>query len=430
MGNNAVAADGGLVLTTMATIDFTHLSPRNAAFKKRLVTVANGATFVVLDMTEDEKRQATNVIYLHVHRESRKCYVGITVQEAGKRWFSGTTYRLNRRFGRALEKHGWDAFDSRILAFAENRDSLNRAEVAAIAAAGGHKSRHTYNLSPGGDTVADNNIPIVGVFLPTGEVREFTGGSEASRLLGLGSTDAPMAVIRGELAAARDWWFRLAGDDEATPPLIWGEPLRLSKLRELKARPLVAINYASGESRRFETQAIAAEALGINQSEVGMVANGKSHSAGGWWFRFEDEDRQMPSLRGHQATRAKRDKKVYATHLKTGERCEFRNCTVADQDLGIYEGGAAAVASGKRVSADDWWFSYDIDEQPPADFKFALVAKARSKPVVATEIATGRERRFESAKAAAETLGMSRASICYVISGKLNAAKGYKFRFA
>jgi len=37
---------------------------------------------------------------------------------------------------------------------------------------------------------------------------------------------------------------------------------------------------------------------------------------------------------------------------------------------------------------------------------------------------------LDSAKDAAEALGVSRAAISYVISGKKAAAKGFKFRFA
>ncbi len=413
----------------MPPLEFTHLSPRNAKDRTQVVPVANGADFVALDMTVDEKLSASSVLYLHVHRERRKCYVGVTVQEAGKRWFTGTTYPQTQGIGRAVKKYGWLAFDSYILAFADSRDSLSVAEVAAIAAAGGHKSKFTYNLSPGGDLVADNNIPIVGMHLRTGEVRNFRGGSDAARQLGFGSTDTPMAVVRDDIAAAGDWWFRLADDEKAKPPTLWGEKLRFAKLREVNARPLVAINYATREARRFPTADEAAEALGVQQSEVWAVAHGKAHSAGGWWFRFEDDDRAMPELHGHAASRAKRDRKVYAINLKTGERREFRNCTVADNELGIYKGAAAMVASSERISAADWWFSFEKDALPPTEYKFALVAKARSKAVVAIA-PDGTEQIFESAKAAAEVLGISRALISCVIAGKRKLAKGYRFRFA
>jgi len=56
--------------------------------------------------------------------------------KAGDRWGGGIPYRNNRRFGNAIQAHGWESFDSYILAFAEDRETLNIAEIQAIVAAG------------------------------------------------------------------------------------------------------------------------------------------------------------------------------------------------------------------------------------------------------------------------------------------------------
>lgn len=413
-----------------APADFTHLSKRNGAFPRLLVTVANGAEFVALTLTDVEMHQAANVLYIHVHRVTKKCYVGITVQEAARRWFAGTAYKQNPRFGPALKKHGWTAFDSYVLAFAEDRRDLNSAEVAAIVAAGGHKSKFTYNMSPGGDMVAENDKPIVGIFLATGELRKFKSGSDAARTLRMKNSDMPMAVARGELSSGYGWWFRFEDDLTAQPPTVWGENLRLNTLRGVLGKALIAIHLQTGEERTFSSTIEAANALGINQSQVSEVARGKNLSAKGWWFKFEGESSQPPEIHGQKAGRLLRDKTVYAINLKTGMRHQFRNCTVADTELGVYKGAAAAVALGERVSAADWWFTYDPDGTAPTAYKGALVAKARSKAVIAKNLATGLERHFSSAKEAAEVLSMSRATISFNISGKLKSAKGYSFRFA
>ena len=160
-----------------------------------------------------------------------------------------------------------------------------------------------------------------------------------------------------------------------------------------------------------------------------MVARGEDYSAKGWWFKFEGDARSPPAIHGQKAGRLKRDRQVFAVNLSSGEQRGFRNCTVADTELGIYKGAAASVVSGARTSAADWWFSYDKKQSPPSTYKNALVAKARSKSVVGVDLATGRELHFESAKLAAETLGLSRSSISCVISGKRGSVKGYKFRF-
>jgi hypothetical protein len=393
--------------------------------------VANGTIFSVLAISETEKRKAANILYMHVQRHSRKCYIGITIMAAEDRWGSGVAYRKNRRFGNSIEKHGWGAFDSYVIAFATNRDALNEAEVAAIAAAGGHKSKFTYNLSPGGDVVAENEKPIVGVYLPTGKTRSFESGVDAARQLKIRNSDMPMAVARGERTSVADWWFRFESDEKAHPPKSWGYALGKEKVRAKQAKRVVAINYKTGERRLFDTTSDAAKALRVHQSAVSMVARGEDLSAKGWWFKFEGDNRPLPEVHGGLARWViKRDRKICAVHLASGERREFRNCKVADNELGIYKGAAAMVASGERASAAGWWFSYDKAAAPPKEYKEALVAKARSKPVIATQIATGNEHSYPNAKTASAALGMSRAAISKAIKGHLGAVKGYRFRFA
>ena len=410
-------------------VDFTHLSELNKAYKNLLVEVANGETFVALDMSNEEKLRASNVVYLHVHQESRKCYVGITAQTTSDRWFSGIAYKLNKRFGAALKKHGWSSFESHILTFSNSREILNTCEIHAIFSAGGHKSKFTYNLSPGGDTIADTSKSIVGINLSNGEKRIFQSGVEAAKILKISNADMPMAVARKERSSVKGWWFHFEDDELAKAPEIWGEQLRVRQVIEKQGKALIALHLTTGEQQQFQTTAEAAKVLGVQQTQVSEIARGNGYSANGWWFKYSGDKREPPHLFGTDAIRAARDITVYATNLQNGERHTFRNCTVADGELGIHKGAAASVASGQRASAGDWWFSHDPLATAPLEFKGALVAKARSKAIVAINLLTGEETTFPSAKAASETLSISRASISFAISGRFESIKGYKFRF-
>ena len=410
-------------------LDFTKLSAKNRVYETQEVRVMNGTVFRVLQLTPQEASKLRNVIYLHINRSNLKCYVGITIMSPQSRWGSGSGYRNNRRFGHAIRKYGWDSFDSHIIAIADSREDLNDAEIQAIAAAGGHKSKFTYNLSPGGDTVADNGKPIVGINLQSGENYTFKSSSEAARELGLNNSDMPSSVARGEIRATGDWWFRFEDDLDAKPPTIWGEKARIAAVRALQGKRVIAINLKTGEQHLFATTNEAGEVLGMNQSAVSMVARGEIKSAKNWWFKFEGDSAEPPTLYGTALTRSLRDKKVYAINLETGDRKEFRNCTAADQELRIYKGAAAMVCSGERTSAAGWWFSYHKDVDPPKEYKGALVAKARSKAIIAIELSSGKQQHFLSAKDASDVLGMSRSMISMILSGKRTSAKGYTFGF-
>jgi hypothetical protein len=410
-------------------IDLTHISKKNLGLQTRLITVANGAAFKVLDLTEEDISNAENVIYMHVNDLNLKCYIGITVQRAKQRWTSGIAYKNNRLFGSALKKHGWHNFSSYILAFGDDRESLNNAEVLAISTAGGHKSKDTYNLSPGGDMVAENDIPIVGIYLETGKEELFKSGADAARKLKMKNPDMPMAVVRKERKSVAGWWFRAADDLTASPPESWGESYRISQVQAIQGKAVIAINYKTREEKRFDTAPEAAAFLDVTHSLVSMVARGEALSANGWWIKFEDSESEMPAEFGSTITRKKRDRKVYAISLKTGDRQEFRNCTVADESLNLHKGAAAAVASKERTSTTEWWFTFSPTEQPPSVRGSKLVAIARSKAVIATHIESGLDTRFESAKAAGEALGVHRSAISQVIKGKSKSAKGFSFRF-
>jgi hypothetical protein len=154
-----------------AKLDYRHLSPKNQVYQTREVCVKNGAVFVTLLMSPREMRRASSVLYLHVHQRTRTSYIGITIMPAGARLSIGYGYWHQFYFGNAIAKHGWDAFESHIVAFFDSRESANSAESSAIAAAGGHKFKYTYNLSPGGDVVSETDKPIIGLNLRTREER-------------------------------------------------------------------------------------------------------------------------------------------------------------------------------------------------------------------------------------------------------------------
>lgn len=414
----------------MKAICYFHLSKKNKQYPAQIIEVANGAQFQALQLLKKEISKASNVLYIHVNRQNKQCYIGITEQEAWKRWFSGLAYKNNRRFGAAIKKHEWDKFDSYILAFGESRESLNQAEKDAIAAAGGHKSKHTYNLSPGGDMVAENDIPIIGVNLETGKSQKFKSGSDAARKIGLKNTDMPMAVARGERTSVANWWFRYEADEDKQPPTIWGNKLRILEVQKKQSKNLIATSFETKEQRHYKTLEEAARDLGVTKGLISGVARGSNTSANGWWIQFEGDKREMPKTFGSVLRREKRDEKVYAINLSSGEKREFKNCTVADSELDLYKGAAASVASGQRTSAAGWWFSLEKSRKPPTKFKGSLVAEARSKPIYAIELATGKETRFESGKQAEAVLGIHRSSISNIIKGKAHSSKGYSFRFS
>ena len=126
--------------------------------------------------------------------------------------------------------------------------------------------------------VAENDIPLVGVHLETGEEVSFKSGADAARKLKMKSPDMPMAVVRKERTSVAGWWFRAADDLNGIPPKNWGETYRISQVQALQGKALVAINYKTREEKRFNTAPEAAEFLNVTQSLISTVARGKALS--------------------------------------------------------------------------------------------------------------------------------------------------------
>jgi hypothetical protein len=103
-------------------LDYRNISHRNAALAAHSIVLANGAELVVLDV--EPTRDLANVMYAHVHRISRRVYIGVTVLPVLKRWRLGFGYGDNMRFGRAVARHGWDAFEQHIFVLADDGQQL------------------------------------------------------------------------------------------------------------------------------------------------------------------------------------------------------------------------------------------------------------------------------------------------------------------
>jgi hypothetical protein len=150
-----------------APFNYTGISDRNRNYPTHVIQVASGASFVVLDIKSDEVLALELLLYMHVNRENAKCYIGRTVIRAGARFAYGYGYRMQRAMAAAINCHGWASFDSYVLALGDDDASLSNLEVRAIKDVGGHQDKRNYNLSPGGEIVADNGRPVIAVHMPT-----------------------------------------------------------------------------------------------------------------------------------------------------------------------------------------------------------------------------------------------------------------------
>lgn len=222
---------------------------------------------------------------------------------------------------------------------------------------------------------------------------------------------------------------KYADDLVSQPPKLVGEELRLNMMTEKRGKLVVAVHLTSMAETVYPSQSDAARKLGMTVSDISAVLRGKQHSSKGYWFRDADRpDKKIPSLVGSEAARAKRDIAVWAFNLKTGEKTQHRNTTVAAEYAGTHKSDASNILRGKLKSSNNYFFAYEENPKLPVKIDHQIVAEKSSKPVIAVRLSDNAERWFSSAKQAAEWSGVHSSAISMVLSGRIKASKGFTFR--
>ena len=191
------------------------------------------------------------VLYEHRNKINGKRYIGIT-NNTTKRWYGkGKHYRQCLHFWSAIQKYGWDNFTHTILIYDLTRDEANDLEVYYIDKYRTCEKEFGYNILPGGD------------------VRPTMLGKHHSEETRKKMREAALGRVISEEQKKRH--------SEHMTGLLVGK-------RNHKSKPVRCLN--TGEV--FESQRLAAQALGVLQSKISMCCMGlASHTHG---FRFEYAD--------------------------------------------------------------------------------------------------------------------------------------------
>lgn len=94
-------------------------------------------------------------VYAHINKVNGKIYIGLTSQQAERRWGSnGSGYCNNKHFWRAIQKYGWDNFEHRILFENLSKEQACEIECCLIQQLKTTDKTYGYNKSSGGEAPA------------------------------------------------------------------------------------------------------------------------------------------------------------------------------------------------------------------------------------------------------------------------------------
>lgn len=119
--------------------------------------------------------------------------------------------------------------------------------------------------------------------------------------------------------------------------------------------PIKAVHLPSGRKYEFISQREAADALGVNQSDISSVARGEKRSAKGYYFYYANKE---PGIDLSNYRYSRHGALIRAIDLDTGDVYVFRGQTEAARELGISISAISMILSGKIQQAKGYTFEY------------------------------------------------------------------------
>lgn len=225
-------------------------------------------------------------VYTHKNKINDKVYIGVTQQNANRRWQKGAGYE-GTHFGNAVKKYGWDAFTHEIIAEGLSREDAFEREKELIKEYKSTDPNFGYNVSVGGKTMycapkygKDNpRSSAVRRINPTnGEIVRFETIKEASDSMNINHRGISKAC-RGISKTYKGYIWEYADKPYEKPAKY-----QRGKYPHQKQKKRVKLIEVNGEELIFESVGAAAEYAGVKGCTISRyIYGGRIDSSGRGW---------------------------------------------------------------------------------------------------------------------------------------------------
>lgn len=123
--------------------------------------------------------------------------------------------------------------------------------------------------------------------------------------------------------------------------------------------PVIAVKLSTGQNFEFVSQQEAARRLGVSQTSISDVLQGKNTNVKGYYFYPSDKELDI-NVNEYKYSRHRALLRAVDTY--TGEEFIFRGQTEAARELGLSISSVSQVLSGKIKTAKGYIFEY-VDEE-------------------------------------------------------------------
>ena len=230
----------------------------------------------------------TYCVYVHTNKSDGKKYVGITRQRPEDRWRGGGAYKYNPYFYSAIKKYGWNGFTHEVLMSGLSQEEACLWEVALIAQYDSTNKEKGYNVSYGGeghvsyspmmrkkmsDSAKRRNLdPIKYGNICAGNKKRWERKGEREKITnGLNNYYLKNPERRKETSEDRKRFFAKHPEKKTTKKVV----------QLTKDGAVIAV---------WESMTEAAQHIGIDVRQVSAVCTGVHKTAGGYKWRYENEN--------------------------------------------------------------------------------------------------------------------------------------------
>lgn len=260
-------------------------------------------------------------VYAHTNKSNGKVYIGVTGQDASKRWNNGHGYKGCVMFSRAIEKYGWDGFDHIILKDGLTRDEAAELERQLISEYDSTNPKVGYNCALGG--------------FASGSMSDAT--KEKIRVANIGKKYSDETRLKHSIAV------RSRGS-------IFNDLARINA-RLARSKPICQYDANKSAIKMWESVNEAAITLGLPHQNISRCLCGKSHTCGGFYWSYADSNIVEPQI----STKTEVAQIDIASGFVVRTYDGLQDASLA---TGISKGNISAVCHGRRRSAGGFGWSF------------------------------------------------------------------------
>ena len=247
------------------------------------------------EQNENEIRNNTWSVYMHVNKINNKKYVGITSRQPEIRWQNGTAYRRNPHLNSAIEKYGWDQFEHIILHQYLTHDEACEYEKYYIKFYNTKNNKYGYNMTDGGEGTP-------GYIYSQEQIERCRKNNKGKKNPCYGRVGS-LHPMYGKHGKDNPNYGRKATDEQrkhisdGRKGIVFSESHLLHMKQSahrgkdnVNAKPVYMCDKNENIIRKFDSIIEAADYSGADSSNIIKCCNGKIKSSMGYIWRYVDKD--------------------------------------------------------------------------------------------------------------------------------------------